>query len=65
MPSSIQTSSPGFSSARYSGWVTLAPSAVPTIGRADSVKSRPGSRSTRPPPAGPNVPSRIFGPCRS
>ncbi len=64
IPSSIQISSSGRRSFRYSGWVIDARSAVPTTGRAESVKAWPAARSTRP-PAVPNVPSLIFGPWRS
>ena len=65
MPSSIQISSPARRSRRYSGCVIDARSAVPSTGCAHRVNGRPGSRSTRAPPPAPNVPSRIFGPCKS
>src|SRR5213594_3685092 len=65
MPSSIQISSPGLTRPRYSGGETKTRSLVPTQGVRQSVNGRPASRSTRRPPPSPNVPSRIFGPCRS
>src|SRR3989442_869931 len=65
MPSSIQISSPALTRPRYSGGETNTRSAEPTHGVRQRANGRPDSRSTRPPPPSPKVPSRIFGPCRS